>query len=153
MTNTNETIADIIAAMRDEGHTGESSCLEWVGTKMRYYSDRLEAAWKREKATAEKSSVVGNAAKMREALVEARKVIKAMGGYWATETLPIIDTALAAPPRNCDVGTAEEQTKRLRANCEQHKPTCKGCKCFTDIRRENCWLKWAQMPYGEGASS
>jgi len=45
----------------------------------------------------------GNAAAMREALVEARKVIKAMGGYWARETLPIIDAVLAAPPRNCDL--------------------------------------------------
>lgn len=45
---------------------------------------------------------VVNAAKLREALVEARKVIKAMGGYWATETLPIIDAALSSPPRNCD---------------------------------------------------
>jgi hypothetical protein len=43
MTNTNETIADIIAAMRDDGHTGESSCLEWIGTKMRHYADRLDA--------------------------------------------------------------------------------------------------------------
>lgn len=46
-----KTVADIIAAMRDEGHTGESSCLEWVGAKMRYYADRLEAAQKREAIT------------------------------------------------------------------------------------------------------
>lgn len=52
---------------------------------------------------------VGNTAKLREALVEARKVIKAMGGYWATETLPIIDAALAAPTRNCDL-YADEQS-------------------------------------------
>lgn len=44
-----ETITDIIAEMRDEGHTGESSCLEWIGTKMRYYADRLDAAHKRER--------------------------------------------------------------------------------------------------------
>ena len=55
---------------------------------------------------------VGNSAAMREALVEARKVIKAMGGYWAIETLPIIDAALALPPRNCDVGTAKERMCR-----------------------------------------
>lgn len=46
-----ETTADIIAAMRDEGRTGESSCLEWVGAKMRHYADRLEAAHKREAVT------------------------------------------------------------------------------------------------------
>lgn len=44
----------------------------------------------------------GNNRAMRDALVEARKVIEAMGGYWATVTLPIIDAALAAPLRNCD---------------------------------------------------
>ena len=49
-----------------------------------------------------KAQPVGNAAAMREALKEARKVIKAMGGYWARITLPIIDAALAAPARNCD---------------------------------------------------
>lgn len=47
--------------------------------------------------------MLGNNAKIREALAEARKVIKAMGGYWARETLPIIDSALDEPPRNCDV--------------------------------------------------
>lgn len=57
--------------------------------------------------------------------------------------------ALAAPPRNCDVGTAEEQTRRLRANCEKYKPSCKGCKFLTDIQHENCWLKWAQMPFAQ----
>lgn len=46
--NEQETIADIITAMREEGHTGEGSCLEWVGTKMRHYADRLEAAHRRE---------------------------------------------------------------------------------------------------------
>ena len=49
--------------------------------------------------------------------------------------------------RNCDVGTADEQTRRLRANCEKYKPSCKGCKFLTDIRHENCWLKWANAPY------
>lgn len=68
-------------------------------------------------------------------LCSLRKVIK------------VVDEALAKPLRNCDVGTVAEQTKRLRANCERFKPTYKGCKCFTDIQEENCWLKWAQMPY------
>ena len=55
---------------------------------------RLETARKRES---------GDRAKLRDALVKARKVIKAMGEYWARETLPIIDAALDAPPRNCDM--------------------------------------------------
>ena len=90
MSNENqETIADIVAAMRDEGHAGDASCLEWVGAKIRGYADRIEAAAKREReagaeaaqvcgeigemigreATREKSSRVGNAQEMRDALV------------------------------------------------------------------------------------
>ena len=45
-----ETIADIVDAMRNEGHTGEASCLEWIRTKMTYYADRIEAANNREVA-------------------------------------------------------------------------------------------------------
>ena len=50
MSNENqETIADIVAAMRDESHAGDASCLEWVGAKIRHYADRIEAAAKRER--------------------------------------------------------------------------------------------------------
>lgn len=42
-----ETIADIVAEMRDEGHT-DASFLEWVGAKILHYADRIEAAEKRE---------------------------------------------------------------------------------------------------------
>ena len=45
-----ETVADIVAAMRDESHAGDGCFLEWVGEKMRSYADRIEAALKREKA-------------------------------------------------------------------------------------------------------
>ena len=52
--------------------------------------------------------------KMREALAEARKVIKAMGGYWATVTLPIIDAALSEPVRNCDALSADDVKSRFK---------------------------------------
>ena len=41
-------------------------------------------------------------AKLRDALLQARRVIAKAGGYWAEQTLPIIDDALLASPRNCD---------------------------------------------------
>ena len=50
MSNKQETIADIVAAMRNEGHAGDASCLEWVGAKIRGYADRIEAAHQREVA-------------------------------------------------------------------------------------------------------
>lgn len=107
MADTHETIVDIIAEMRNEGHTGESSCLEWVGTKMLYYADRLEAAHKRE---------VGDAAKLREALTTIRKRLVAayeseacFMRYSPNKPLvDLIDAALAAPPRNCDKFSHDE---------------------------------------------
>lgn len=122
-----ETIADILEELR----SGEYAPL----------ADRLEAAWKREKAaieadalavgglveasraTTEKSSAVGDAAKLREAVIETQSVIaKCMDilneipdgcGYngliddVADELCDLrngcLKDALAAPPRNCDV--------------------------------------------------
>lgn len=43
-----ETISEVAAAMRNEGHTGDASCLEWVSAKLTSYADRIEAAHKRE---------------------------------------------------------------------------------------------------------
>lgn len=59
------------------------------------------------------------------------------------------------PLRNCDVGSVEEQTMRMRAHCNKCKPDCKDslgnrCKCYGDVSKENCFLKWAQMPYEGG---
>ena len=66
MSNKHETISDIVAAMRNEGHAGDESCLEWVGAKMRTYADRIEAAHQREVAELERE-----VAELRECLKEA----------------------------------------------------------------------------------
>ena len=111
-------------AAKSEGLLRESFGLS--ADNYRIIADRLEAAAKRdeeravEHATRHAEAVArdncrdcvhnpngksyegGNAAAMREALEKARGVIKAMGGYWARETLPIIDAALSKPARNCD---------------------------------------------------
>ena len=50
MASENETIADIVAAMMNESHAGDASCLEWVGSKNRGYADRIKAAHQREVA-------------------------------------------------------------------------------------------------------
>ena len=57
--------------------------------------------------TSEKSSAVGNAAAMREALMEARIVLSSATHHHMTEDdakdcLAVIETAISAPPRNCD---------------------------------------------------
>ena len=54
---------------------------------------------------------------------------------------------LKHPPRNCDVGTAEEQAERFFAFCNSNK--CPSCPCrFT--KKTDCALIWAQMPYEKG---
>ena len=60
--------------------------------------------------------------------------------------------ALATPPRNCDMGTAEEQSERMAEFCrEQYKKTdgvalCSGCR-FHYMDGLECQFAWAQMPY------
>ena len=55
--------------------------------------------------------------------------------------------ALKQPPRNCDVGTAEEQAKRLNEWCSGRH--CINCQ-FRGGWPDECKLKWAQTPYKEG---
>lgn len=80
--------------------------------------DRLEAAHKRELgATCEKSSQVGNAAKIREALERCVKMLDicllySHEGYLSQnddirDVMAQAENALAAPPRNCDVMSLE----------------------------------------------
>lgn len=52
-------------------------------------------------------------------------------------------SALSKPPRQCDVGTAEEQMKR------QYDTMCNTTKACpdSDWSCRECFAKWAQMPY------
>ena len=99
------------------------------------YMDMIKSAAAREREAVTDRNHPGNAAALREALAEARKVIKAMGGYWARVTLPIIDAALAAPARQCDVGTPAEQERRYKATGE----------VYHTLTLTNA-LAWAQTP-------
>ena len=128
MSNRQETVADIVAEMMNESHAGDASCLEWVGSKIRGFADRIEAAHQREReagaeaaqicgeigemigreATREKESRVGNAAAIRKALSDACyamfNFLKTQnGGYEEmAKALDKAKAALAEPPRNCD---------------------------------------------------
>jgi len=167
-----EKVADIVAEMRNLGKLDEKSTDKIPRSLMclglRTYADRIESAWKRERAkveadalavggiveaarTAEKSSAVGNAA----AILEALRKINRLCGIGTVEVSSfeigsICDAALSAPARNCDVGTVKEQAERMRLYCNSHGEDESGCfrceKCpfLTD---ERCELAWAQMPY------
>ena len=114
---------------------------------------------------AEKQSVtdlnhLGNAAAMREALSDACyamfNFLKTQnGGYEEmAKALDKAKAALATHPRNCDIGTVEEQAERFDCFCYAHRSREKGCEgCpILDCGVSCCELAWAQMPYGEGGA-
>ena len=95
---------------------------------------------------------VGNAAKMREALkefVEYSNLVCRMGMFNRDRLVSITkkaSDAIAAPPRNCDIGTPDEHLVRHRKWCWEH-----DCK-HTDSCKL-CVARWAQMPYEEGGTN
>ena len=165
-----ETIADIVAEMRKdiaEGTVGIWS--DFGGEIARGYADRIEAAYNFEReAVCENYSHVGNAEKMREALLEIQLACYKAGGAMGYDVACGIiksksHAALSSPPRNCDVGTAEEQERRWRSNCGSGIPNCKHCKVYEQARKSgfvddknmirfDCRFIWSQMPYEEGCA-
>ena len=112
--------------------------------------------------TSEKSSAVGNAAAMREALEAAIPIMRAclFDYYNTTDVNKVVGemkAALSAPPRNCDVGTSEEQAKRFKSFCKTHlsgtRSICSAqCACVGCRSMFHCLTKWEQMPYEEGGA-
>ena len=112
--------------------------------------------------TCEKSSAVGNAAKMREALEQIRELLS-IGGKLDTAmciryeaAYLIAKEALSAPPRNCDVGTADEQRDRLEEFCARHfrysaDNPCSGCPAY-NVDSRPCVYSFLQIPYDEGGA-
>ena len=158
MSERQETIADIIAEMR--GQAGNDG----YPLDIKHYSDRLEAAHKREIDGPKKQ--VGNAAKLREALEHIVRVgtygsmerddlcgrcLEKMfarcnhdGTCWVDKAI----TALAAPPRNCDIGTTTEQSDRMRHFCLYDQGGCGGCsRRNKGMTFRECVIDWGQMPY------
>ena len=116
-------------------------------------ADRIEKAWEREK-----SQPIGNAAAMREALRACLDFIMRLDRAFNPFMQNLLENAiakakaaLAAPPRNCDVGTAEEQAERYMKFCKNY-PKCTGCPCVGRMQYHQCELAWAQMPYTEGGA-
>ena len=117
----------------------------------------------------EKSSEVGNAAVMREALEKIANMGEEIDYQLGSSDETIYAfrherslaysisecarTALSAPPRNCDVGTEEEQYARVRAFCKRHMVELRCVDCpVNGVLPKNCALIWSQMPYDEGGA-
>lgn len=97
---------------------------------------------------------IGNVSKLREALKETIPWLAATEAEVTKSVRPTLDkveAALAAPPRNCDVGTADEQARRFFEFCHAHKTPANTCspKC-PFYKKEaicNCITGWGQLPY------
>lgn len=173
MADTHETIADIIAEMRGARTEfpfvylmGEPDTPEVIDLRtkeiteprkinirrvtVKELADRFEAALKRERVAS---------SRMREAIEKVSEIAnkewdasRETPAMW--EMMEICTAALAAPPRNCDVGTAMEQGERFAAYCRAHKhpeSECLPCPLFGQTGGY-CELAWAQMPYEEGGA-
>ena len=94
--------------------------------------------------------------KLREALKDIHaEIAKYCNGKTVDTSLclrvkNIINAALALPRRNCDVGTAKEQSRRFVMFCYRLKQekcgVChRACPCYEVSG--SCRLAWAQLPY------
>ena len=107
------------------------------------------------------SEPVGNAMKMREALLmilgtvdhlQTRFDMPKLASEEILELKQIAESALSAPPRNCDVGTADEQHARFYLFCDK-VDVCKECPLWRGGGlTSKCCAHWGQMPY-EGADA
>ncbi len=173
MENTQESIADIVAEMRTKAECAKPYD-DGIVMMLTVLADRLEAALKRERLLSKppendnSAPVVstddnsGNAAAMREALEHIEKLTREfnVGNYsrpdYVQWVLDSVRFALAALPRNCDVGTADEQYKRFMNMCNsKDAKQCASCSMrgFTPgCSRDRCFANWAQMPYEKGGA-
>ena len=143
-----ETIADIVTGLRQSA----DSAFPYDVDAMNIYdslADRIEEAWKREREAVTDCNHPGNAAAMREAL-------EAYLALWNNGTMNDLDklrrvvgnmrAALAAPARQCDVGTPDEKYQRWVRFCEQRLHSCHNCECKSPV---GCTFKFGDMPYAE----
>lgn len=165
----NEKVRNITDEMRKRVDYGDGVKLNLDGRAVVEFCDRIDAANEREGDEAElKWSRIGhdeavaefkhsNAAAMRKAL---EKIVR-IAEEWDTPGIHAVQVtlyrileaaraALAAPARNCDVGTAEEQDERFDAFCARYYGTndMSGDNCrICPLSPMECKFAWAQMPY------
>ena len=87
---------------------------------------------------------------MREALVMVKRLFDGRL-IWQPDIRKAheaVNSALAEPPRNCDVGTAEEQFKRFDRWCNSRVlKNCWGLDC------RKCFIAWSQTKYEDASET
>lgn len=109
----------------------------------------------------EQRMTLSNNAEMREALESCLDFIMRLDRAFNPFMQNLLEnavakakTALATSPRQCDVGTADEQAERFETECKRHDH-CTPCLVhavwgeFREGKPKSCQLIWAQMPYKE----
>ena len=174
-TNTPEPLAAILAEMR-EWSTDENDALARYADRIEAAYKREHADWHAETEAAKDARnrvacrmrsefaekcrnctarAPGNAAAVRDALERSTRRLHGVVRELPLEMQKFVnadirdnDAALAAPARNCDVGTAEEQAERFKAFCDNYH-TCSCCPLnFTDDITA-CPIEWSQMPFAQ----
>ena len=135
-----ETIADIVAAIRNEGHAGDASCLEWVGAKIRGYADRIEAAHQREVAELKRQR--------KEALAIASDIDKCASIERHTDAMLKKNEVIVGLRK--EVAELRECLKEaIREKCPFTRMSCKhGEPCDYECGTE----KWRKALRDEGGS-
>ena len=93
--------------------------------------------------------------KLREALTKILNLTNSLDEDCAVDPVEIRDiarAALAAPARNCDIGTIWEQDERFSAFCNRsfsEAGLCdKACPCRDfNMIGGTCSIVWGQMPH------
>ena len=157
-----ETIADIVAEMLEFADTDSQTVgRDILRRQIQYFARRIKQA-------VTDYNHLCNAAKMRESVENALDKLL-LWNYTDQDTARMalgvvnkLNAEISAPPRNCDIGTAEEQAERFRRFCGTHKPDesqfteegellCQSTGCeLIACNYGQCALAWSQMPYEEG---
>lgn len=176
-----ETIADVIAEMHRfaKQHEYDHPDMNTNAQGIEDYADRLEAAHKREHAKIEADALavggiveaahrremsknasknranfgqLGDAAKLREALENLYdQICHGETEQHVAANRQMIRAALAAPPRNCDIGTLEDRREQFKQFCKSHSD---GVACNRDcplfklhINGYSCHFEWGELPF------
>ena len=176
---TPEPLAAVLAEMREAGRSDEhadgpliedyADRIEAAAERERVKARRdAEIEWTRigyDERKAEEKRAPGNAAAMRDLLekirheygwgrIGSRTCVSSEADVERVSDLfeKQIDAALAAPARNCDVGTAEEQAERHERFCAAHyKADAVDAQCFgcpaCNKKETDCEFIWGQLPF------
>lgn len=95
------------------------------------------------------SSTIYNSNK-KEIIIPYWRVAELLNGVKAAQDMS--KATLSAPPRNCDVGTPDEQDRRFGKWCRKSgiDGDMEVACAHPDMGCTLCALRWAQMPYEEG---